>query len=106
MPTAVTNRVQAAIDRCRAKDVDAKDVAALDEKLALTSAEHFAYQQAQSRAYAEGVLSADEAHIVYMALGECCSSTNGGWSADVDTITKAVVTTLIGELLRRRTARC
>lgn len=79
--------------------------AALDETLALTFEEHFTFQQVQARAHAEGVITTDEAHLVYVALGEVGSPANGGWADETDTALKALVTQVVGELLARRLGR-
>ncbi len=73
----------------------------LDASMAVEPFEHFAYQEAQARAHAMGKLTADEAMIVYTALGEFPSQSNGGWTTDTDLATKVTVTMLIGELMRR-----
>lgn len=64
----------------------------LDHNLDLDPGEHFAYQQQQSRAHAMGTISADEAQIMYVALGEVGSRKNGGWASGTDLATKIVVT--------------
>ena len=61
--------------------------------------ERIAYQNAQAQAFASGVLTQDEAMIVYRAIGEVGSSKNGGWTAGVDYATKVAVTNLVGQLL-------
>ena len=98
------NRVQAHIENLRAKTatIDADKLAALDKSMAVDSSEHFAFQEAQARAHAEGLLSPDEAQIVYLALGESGSDANGGWAEDTDVETKTTVTILIRELLSAR----
>lgn len=98
------NRLASHIQSIRPK-VDALATEArakLDADMAVTFAEHFAYQEQQARAHAMGLLSADEAMIVYTALGEVSSEKNGGWAADTDLPTKVSVTLLVGELLARR----
>lgn len=75
--------------------------ASLDEEMAVTFEEHFAYQNAQARAHLMNVLDLDEAQIVYTALGEVGDPSNGGWASETDTPTKVVVTLLMGELLSR-----
>jgi hypothetical protein len=101
------NRVQKMIDvlspRIDALDVDARR--SLEASMAVDFADHFAYQEEQARAHASGLLSVDEAQIVYAALGEVGSDANGGWSVSTDLATKGTVTKLIGELLSRRIAR-
>lgn len=96
------NRLARHIDTVRPR-VDAltpEARAKLDADMAVEPFEHFAYQQAQASAHARGQLTADEAMIVYRALGECGSESNGGWAADTDLPTKVSVTLLMGELVR------
>lgn len=104
MLTLESNRVSRAIDNLRAKTptIDADALAKLDSAMAIDSGEHFAFQEAQAHAHASGVLTTDEALIVYNALGEVGSDANGGWAAGTDLETKVVVTKLVGDLLARR----
>jgi hypothetical protein len=97
-----TNRVQRAIDdiRTRVDGLEPDARADLDSNLDLGYGEHFAYQTAQSRAHASGRLNVDEALLVYNALGEVGSSSNGGWASGTDTATKVAVTLLMGEILQ------
>lgn len=74
----------------------------LDTEMAVDYSEHFAYQEEQARAHASGKLTADEALIVYNALGEVGSDANGGWAKGTDTATKVSVTLLMTELVSRR----
>jgi hypothetical protein len=98
------NRIATAIDAVRPKlaALDAAKRDALDANLAVEFDEHFTFQSMQARAHAEGKLATDEALIVYAALGELGSDSNGGWAAGTDTATKVVVTQLMGEMLARR----
>jgi hypothetical protein len=97
------NRIATAIaqidDRLAALDPD--KVSALDAGMAVSFDEHFAFQNTQARAHAEGKISTGEAQIVYIALGEVGSGENGGWAPGTSTATKVVVTKLMGELLAR-----
>ena len=97
------NRIEAAIERTMPKvwALDEAKKAALEKNCAITFEEHFAYQNAQARAHAMGILTPEEAQVVYMALGEVGSEANGGWAQGTDTTTKVVVTRMIGELLTR-----
>ncbi len=98
------NRVSLAIDRVRPRVAaldDAKRIK-LDADMAVDFSEHFAYQQEQARAHAEGLLTPDEAQIIYIALGENGDSENGGWATDTDAATKVIITKVIGELLSAR----
>jgi hypothetical protein len=74
----------------------------LDANMAVTFEEHFAFQQTQAWAHAAGIITPDEAWVFYSALGEIWNMENGGWAAETDTVTKCVVTVLIGQLLARR----
>jgi hypothetical protein len=100
------NRLSATVDTVRAKlaDLSAEDAAKLDAEMAVDWNEHFQYQEQQARAHAAGILSTDEALIVYAALGEVGAPSNGGWASGTDTATKVAVTLLMGELLTR--GRC
>lgn len=94
------NRIERHIAELRTRVAALDDVARenLDHDMAVDFEEHFAYQEAQAHAHVSGVLSTDEAQIVYWALGEVGSSANGGWAAGTDTATKVSVTLLMGEL--------
>lgn len=74
--------------------------ASLDASMAVEAFEPFAYQEQQARAHVSGKLTADEAMIVYRALGECGSASNGGWASGTDLATKVSVTMLMGELVK------
>lgn len=86
-------------DRCARLEPDALEK--LDSDMALTFEEHFAYQQAQSRAAAMQRITTDEALLIYAALAEVGDPDNGGWASETDTATKVVVTLAMGELLTR-----
>lgn len=77
------------------------DTAKLDADLAVTFSEHVAYQNAQARAHAAGILTPEEATTVYRALGEVGSEANGGWARGTDLALKVTVTTLMGSLVGR-----
>lgn len=108
MITSLTpNRITAAIETVRGQIAERLDEAGaikLGETLALEGDEHFRFQQLQSRAHAMGNLTTDEAQLVYVALGEAGTGSNGGWAAETDLATKVVVTQLMEELLRKRLA--
>jgi hypothetical protein len=71
----------------------------LEDGMAVDFQEHFQYQEQQARAHAMGKISTEDAQVIYNALGEVGSSSNGGWAADTDLATKVVVTQAIGQLL-------
>lgn len=98
------NRVQHSIALVRSQfaSLSADKLADIDDKLALDFTEHFDYQEVQARAHASGELSTEEAQIVYAALGEVGSVSNGGWSAGVDTATKYAVVLTIEALVKKR----
>jgi len=100
----MANRVAAMIATLRPR-VDAltsERRASLDKDMAVDFQEHFSYQQLQAHAHAAGLLTPDEAMIVYRSLGEVGSTKNGGWAAGTDLATKVAVTKLMGELLERQ----
>lgn len=98
------NRLASHIDslRPRVAALDPDAAAKLDAEMAIEPFEHFQFQEEQARAHASGKLTADEAMIVYTALGEAQSESNGGWQPDVDTATKVSITLLMGELVKAR----
>ena len=73
-----------------------------DADMAISSIERAAYQQAQVRAYAERVLTMDEAMTVYRAIGESGSGRNGGWPMRTSYPMKVAVTALMGQLIAGR----
>lgn len=101
------NRLTVAIEKVQAQ-IDAKldetSAKALGDTLAVTFDEHFRFQELQAQAHVMQNLSTDEAQVVYIALGEVGSPSNGGWAADTSLATKVVVTQLMGELLAKKLA--
>jgi len=95
------NRITAAIESVlpRVEALDAETFAKLDAGMAVTFEDHFAYQTAQSHAHAAGKITADEAQIIYMALGEQLSTGNGGWTPTTGLATKVIVTKIVSELI-------
>ena len=75
------------------------DLTALEADQNLTFTEWFAFQEAQARAHATGVLRTDEAQTVYVALGGEAMPPETGWAEDVDLALKVTITTLIGQLM-------
>lgn len=73
----------------------------LADEMAITFQEHYGYQNAQAKAHAMGSLTLEEAQIIYTALGEGYTESNGGWAHGVDLATKVVVTRVMGELILR-----
>lgn len=88
---AVQERIDAA---------DAETMSKLDDEMAVSFEEHFAFQSAQARAHAMGKLTTDEAQVIYVALGEVGSPSNGGWASGTDLATKVTVTMLMPKLLK------
>lgn len=62
--------------------------------------EHFAFQNAQARAHAKGLITTDEAQTIYMALGEVPAS--DGWASGTDLATKLIVTEVMAEIMAGR----
>jgi hypothetical protein len=95
------NRVATAIVamRPRIADLDDDKRTGLDKAMDVDFGEHFAYQETQARAHVSGKITADEAQIIYAALGETPSE--NGWTEGTDLATKVVVTKIIAELLGR-----
>lgn len=100
--TATQNRLTAHLADMRERVAGLEPVTreGLEDSLAITFDEHFAYQNAQARAHALGRLSADEARVVYAALGPMYGASNGGWEVSCDLATKVTVTRLMAEILR------
>ena len=88
--------------QCAAKPAEALKA---DAGMALEADDHFRFQTMQAEAHAMGVLATDAAQVVYVALGEVGSASNGGWAARTDTATKVVVTQLMSELLAQKLGR-
>jgi hypothetical protein len=100
--TQQANRLSIAIAATRkriAERLDTAGVARLDSGMAVTWADHAAYQNAQARAHVLGTLTTEEALVIYAALGEIGDPANGGWAGRTDLATKVVVTQVIGELI-------
>ena len=74
------------------------DLVALEREMAISVVEHFAYQSAQSRAFAAGAITQAEAMSIYTALGEAPGS--DGWAAGTSLARKIAVTTIMPVLLR------
>lgn len=71
----------------------------LSRDLAIDFQEHFAYQTAQSRAFAMGRLSQGEAQFIYVSLGEIGSDNNGGWAEGTTLAAKVAITKVMLELI-------
>jgi hypothetical protein len=80
------------------------DIVKVDKNLDLIFEEHFAFQNAQARAHASGIISTEVAQIIYNALGEVMAepTENGGWQPNVSTARKQSITQLMSELMQRR----
>ena len=72
---------------------------ALDKELSIDFQEHFAFQNAQYRAFASGKITCDEASAIYRALGEVGSPSNGGWSKGTPLEMKVTVTQFVSEII-------
>ena len=88
--------------RVKLDALDDRDaISTLEDTLSVDFEEHFEFQQLQARYHAMELLSPEAAQIVYVALGEVGSDSNGGWASKTDLPTKVVVTQLMAELLQR-----
>ena len=100
-------RQQGRIDALVEKGVDLKgrpiekSLADMDATMAVSVADHAAYQGQQSRAVTLGRLNTDEALTICNALGDWHNADNGGWQDDVGLATKVIVTQIISELLEK-----
>ena len=56
-------------------------------------------QNTQAWAHASGIISIEDANIIYRSLGEAWSPANGGWARGTDLATKVMVQKITGELL-------
>lgn len=97
-PNRITRAIELAAARIDALDSETR--ATLDRELDLDPREHFAWQTAKSRAHLEGRLSTDEAQLFYVALGESCSGSNGGWASGVTLAEKVALTLAMGAILK------
>lgn len=91
--------VQRALDTRQKIDgtgpISDEEVAALERTADITPMEAFAFQNAQARAHAMGVLNEGEALIVYEAIGEAAT----GWREGVSLARKLTITNLMGTLI-------
>ena len=58
-----------------------------------------AFQTAQSRAFASGLLSMDEAQLIYNSLGGEIHHSGDGWPVETSQATKMVITQACAELM-------
>ena len=100
--TALTDtRLNRLIAECRTKcaALDPSEVLKLDAAMAIDFEEHYEFQRLQVKYRTLEVMTNGAAQIVYMALGENHSRSNGGWAQGTDTATKCIITQLMGQLL-------
>lgn len=101
------NRIQDGIDKMATKladmngvDMKGRPLSEMDETTALASDEFVAFQNAQSRAFASGLLTLEESQTLYMGLGgEMRSSSNHGWPKNTNLAAKIVITQACAELM-------
>ncbi len=74
-----------------------ESMADFESGMSLSLGDFVGYQNAQSRAFASGRLSFDEAQSAYIALGG--DSYHGDWPNETPLAMKIAITRLIGELL-------
>jgi hypothetical protein len=98
---AKPNRIEAAVALIegRLATLPADKLESLKKTASLTSDEFFVYQQTQSRAFAGGRLTFDEAQIVYSSLGG--EHFEGDWPEGTSLALRITITKLMAELLRR-----
>lgn len=98
----MANRIESAIIRMR--EILATKPADVIQRLTatcdITINELVKYQELQSQAAASGVLSTDEAMIVYRGLGK-----SGQWPKRTDLASKLVITQLMLELLQAQVGK-
>ena len=70
----------------------------IEEVTTLSFDEFFAFQNAQARAHASGVLTLDEAQAIYMGLGGDCYE--GNFPASTSLALRVVILQLMVKLLR------
>lgn len=63
-----------------------------ESTLDITFTEHFQMQEWQAHAHASGILSTDEAQVIYRALGASWTESNGGWHKSTDKALKTTIT--------------
>tara|TARA_Y100000310_G_scaffold293388_1_gene322939 strand:- start:491 stop:805 length:315 start_codon:yes stop_codon:yes gene_type:complete len=93
--------VQTKIEQLGDTALDGTSWEQADADMAITDYERVAYQNAQSRAFASGTLTQDEAMTAYRAIGEAGSANNGNWPANTTYAMKVAITALMGELVTR-----
>ena len=71
----------------------------MEDTSRLDSMEHSAFQDTQAWAHASGIISYDEAQVIYQSLGEVGDEANGGWASHTDLATKIIVQQITMELL-------
>jgi hypothetical protein len=96
--TAAAAKAQRQIDSLNGKTLQGGSISDFEKSLDLETFEHFAYQEAQARAHANGTLSLPEAQTVYMALGE-----GGNWRKGTTLAMKVTITNLMLQLITGRT---
>lgn len=106
MQALTSERLNRMIEECRTKceALDPEKYEELDKEMAVDFSDHFQFQQLQASCHVQGVLTSEAAQIVYVALGEIGSESNGGWAAGTDLPTKVIITQLMGELLKLKIA--
>lgn len=100
MSNRITARVavyQARLDQLNGVGLNGTPISELEQKQALSFEEFVGFQNAQSQAYARGVLNTDEAQTVYRLLGG--EVYHGDWPVGTSLAQKLVITKLMGELL-------
>jgi hypothetical protein len=75
------------------------DLEKVDANFDLIFEEHFKWQEIKSEAVLYNIISVEVGQLIYVALGNSLSATNGGWNKDVTTARKQAITQLMSELI-------
>ena len=83
----------------KVQEMDSAKQTEFEKGLDLEFDEHFAFQTAQSKAFASGLISFDEAQTLYIGLGVHHSVSDDGWPKNTSIAQKATFTTACAELM-------
>jgi hypothetical protein len=92
--TEAAAKYQRRIDSLNGETLTGGSMDDAEKDLDLTPHEHFAYQEAQARAHASGMLTLPEARTVYAALGE-----GSNWRTGTSLAMKVAITLLMLDLM-------
>jgi hypothetical protein len=94
-------RLQAYISEMQEKldNLTEEGRAKIEASVVITFEDHFQFQQLQAEFHASGMLTPEAAQIIYVALGDSFTETNGGWCKSTTTAKKIAIMKLMEELL-------